>query len=97
MESSKTQVQEWLFFQILFSNFSYFLLSCWAELNGGDKFESLWVRLGKASKADILVGVCYRSPNQDEEVDEIFYKELGGVSQLLPLFVMGDFNFPDVC
>ena len=27
---------------------------------------------GKANKADILLGVCYRPPNQDEEVDEAF-------------------------
>ena len=31
---------------------------------------SLWVRIrGKANKADIMVGVCYRPPNQDEEAD----------------------------
>ena len=35
---------------------------------------------GKASKADILLGVCYRPPNQDEEVDEVFYKRLAEVS-----------------
>jgi len=35
---------------------------------GDDKVESLWVRIrGRANKADILVGVCYRPPNQDEE------------------------------
>lgn len=73
-------------------------MSCWAEINGGDnKFQILWVRTGEANKADILVGVCYRSPNQDGEGDEIFYKELGEVSQPLPPFLMGDFNFPDVC
>ncbi|KAK4810732.1 hypothetical protein QYF61_007706 [Mycteria americana] len=47
-----------------------------------DKVECLWVRMrGKANKADIMVGVCYRPPNQDEEADEIFYKQLGEVSQ----------------
>ena len=30
---------------------------------------------GKASKADTMVGACYRPPNQDEEADEIFYKQ----------------------
>jgi len=38
---------------------------------------------GKANKAD-MVGVCYRPPNQDEEADEIFCKQLGEVSRLLP-------------
>jgi len=53
------------------------------ELNGSDdKVECLWVRMrGKANKADILLGVCYRPPNQDEEVDETFYKWLAEVSQ----------------
>lgn len=34
------------FFPYSFSGFSYFLMSCWAELNGaGCKFESSWVRI----------------------------------------------------
>jgi len=43
------------------------------EINDGDdKVESLWVRIkGEASKTDIIVEVCYRPPNQDEEVDKI--------------------------
>jgi len=49
-----------------------------------DKVKCLWVRMRrKANKADILLGVCYRPPNQDEEVDEAFYKWLAEVSQLL--------------
>lgn len=47
-----------------------------------------WVKLrGKAIKADILVGVCYSPPNQDEETDEIFSKGLGEVSRSLALLV----------
>lgn len=33
---------------------------------------------GKVNKADIMVRVCYR-PYQDEEADEICYKQLGEV------------------
>ncbi|GAB0204011.1 hypothetical protein GRJ2_002866700 [Grus japonensis] len=66
--------------------------------DGDDRVECLWVRIrGKASKADILLGVCYKPPNQDEETDEIFYKQLGEVSQSLALVLMGDFNLPDIC
>lgn len=50
---------------------------------------------GKASKADIMVGVCCRPPNQDEGVEKILYKQLGEVSKSLAL--AGDFNFPGVC
>ncbi|GAB0193288.1 mitochondrial enolase superfamily member 1 [Grus japonensis] len=52
---------------------------------------------GKANKADILLGVCYRPPNQDEEVDEVFYKRLAEVSQPLALVLVRDFNLLDVC
>ncbi|KAF1425232.1 hypothetical protein FQV24_0000448, partial [Spheniscus mendiculus] len=69
------------------------------ELDDGDnRVECLWVRIReKANKADIMVGVCYRPPNQDEETDGIVYKQLGEVSQSLALILMGDFNLPDVC
>jgi len=66
--------------------------------DGNDSVEYLCVRVrGKANKADIVVGVYYRPPNQDEEADEIFYKHLGEVSGLLALVLVADFNFPDVC
>jgi len=32
-----------------------------------DKVECLWVKMrGKTNKADILLGVCYRPPNEDK-------------------------------
>ncbi|PKU33781.1 hypothetical protein llap_15914 [Limosa lapponica baueri] len=50
------------------------------EFNDDDnRIECLWVRIRKANKADIMVGVCYRSFNEDEEADEIFYKQLGEI------------------
>ncbi|GAB0189143.1 hypothetical protein GRJ2_001380200 [Grus japonensis] len=66
------------------------------ELNDcDDKVECLWVRMrGKVSKADMLLRVCYRPPNQDEEA---FYKRLAEVLQAPALVLVGDFNFPDVC
>ncbi|KAK4823577.1 LOW QUALITY PROTEIN: hypothetical protein QYF61_003581 [Mycteria americana] len=66
--------------------------------DGDDRVECLWVRIrGKANKADIVVGICYRPPNQDEETDELFYKQLGEASRSLALVLVGDFNLPDVC
>ena len=65
---------------------------------GNDKVESLWVRIrGRANKADILVGVCYRQRNEDERTDEVFYEQLEEVAQLPALVLMGNFNFPDIC
>jgi len=54
---------------------------------------------GKGNKADAdnLLGVCYRPPKQDEEIGEVFYKQLTEISQSLVLFLVGDFNLQDVC
>ncbi|RMC19249.1 hypothetical protein DUI87_03855 [Hirundo rustica rustica] len=42
----------------------------------------LWVGIkGKVNKADILLGVCYRPPNQEEEVDNLFYQQLENISR----------------
>ena len=55
--------------------------------------EPQWDRvIGKA----ILLGVSYRSPNQDEEMDEAFYKQLAKVAQSPALVLVGDFNFTDI-
>ena len=69
------------------------------ELNDyDDKIEYSRIQMrGQANKADILLGVCYRPPNQDAEADEVSYKRLAEVSQLLALVLMGDFNLPVIC
>jgi len=65
---------------------------------GDDKVECLWVRIReKACSSNILVGVSYRPPNQDEEMDKAFYKQLAEVAQSPALVLMGDFNFSDIC
>jgi len=38
----------------------------------------------------------YRPPDQEEEVDEAFYKQLKVASQSQALVLMGDFNHPDI-
>lgn len=45
-------------------------------IENNDEVECLWVRIKKANKADILLGVCYRPPIQEEEVDNLLYKQL---------------------
>ena len=37
------------------------------------------IRLSLYGMADILVRLCYRLPNQDEETDEVFYEQLAEV------------------
>lgn len=43
-----------------------------------------------------MVDISYRPPNQDEDAEEIFCKQLTEDSQLLALVLMEDFNLPDV-
>ncbi|KAM7020678.1 serine/threonine-protein kinase pim-1-like [Acridotheres tristis] len=63
-----------------------------------DQVECLWVRIqGKATKADILLGVCFHPHNQGGEVDNFFYKQLENVSASSALVLVGDFKLPDIC
>ena len=71
---------------------------CMKINDGDDRMESLRVRIKvKANTNDVIMGVYYRPSNQDEEVDKTLYRQLGEVSRSLPLVLMGDFNFPDIC
>ncbi|GAB0210390.1 mitochondrial enolase superfamily member 1 [Grus japonensis] len=46
---------------------------------------------------DTVVGVYYRPPDQEEEVDEAFYRQLEVASRSQALVLMGDFNHPGIC
>ena len=60
-----------------------------------DRVESLWVRIkAKANKSDIIVGVCYRPPNQDEDVDKTLDSQLVEVSRSLPPCSCGGLQLP---
>jgi len=67
----------------------------WGQMR--NKVRAIWVRIkGQAHKGDIMVGVYYRPPDQQEEVDEAFYRQLQAASQSQALVLMGDFNHPDI-
>ena len=57
--------------------------SCLKFNAGNNKVECSWLRIrGKTNKADILVGVYNRPPNQDKKAEEILYilaQEVPGV------------------
>ncbi|GAB0204964.1 hypothetical protein GRJ2_002962000 [Grus japonensis] len=60
--------------------------------------KSLWVRIkGSAGAGDIIVGVCYRPPDQGDQADEAVYRQIGAASRSQALVLMGDFNHPDIC
>ncbi|GAB0208991.1 hypothetical protein GRJ2_003364800 [Grus japonensis] len=73
-------------------------LECIELRLGVDEVESLWVRMkGQANMGDTVVGVYYRPPDQEEEVDEAFYRQLEVASRSQALVLMGDINHPDIC
>jgi len=60
--------------------------------------ESLWVRItGRASTGDIIVGICYRPPKMEDQVDESLYEQIGAASCSQALVFRGDFNHLDIC
>ena len=58
----------------------------------------LWVDIkGRTGTGDIIVGVCYRPPNQDDQEDEALYRQNGAALCSEVPVVLGDFNHPDIC
>jgi len=75
-------------------------LECTELCLGADEeqVESLWVRIkGQAHTGDTVVGVYYRPPDKEEEVDEASYRQPKVPSQSQALVLTGDFNHPDIC
>ncbi|GAB0204592.1 mitochondrial enolase superfamily member 1 [Grus japonensis] len=75
-------------------------LECIELLVGVDeeRVKSLWVRIkGQANMGDTVVDVYYRPPDQEEEVDEAFYRQLEVASRSQALVLVEDFNHPDIC
>ncbi|CAM2095472.1 unnamed protein product [Caretta caretta] len=63
-----------------------------------EKPECLWIKFRSVSnKGDVVVGACYRPPDQGDEVDEAFFRQLTEATRSHALILMGDFNFPDIC
>lgn len=62
--------------------------------------ESLWVRIKeRTGKGDIIVGACYRPPDQGKQEDRALCRQIGAASglNLQALVLTGDFNHPDSC
>ena len=61
---------------------------------GNERVEFLWIRIkGLANKVGILMAVCNRLRNQDEEMDEVFYKQLAEVPQSPVLVLLGTLTY----
>ena len=63
----------------------------------GSPIESIWIKInGSRNKRSMIVGIYYRPPNQGENEDETFEKQIASVSRKCDVVVMGDFNCPDI-
>ena len=51
----------------------------------------------QTNTGDVVVGICYRPPDEEEEVDEAFFIELEEASCSQALVLMKDFNHHQVC
>lgn len=49
---------------------------------GDGMVESLWVKIrGQTNNADVIVGVYYGLPSQDEDTEKLFFKEQSEMSE----------------
>ena len=51
----------------------------------------------QANRGNFVVGVYYRPPDQEEEVDEGLFLQLQKASRSQALILTGEFNHPDIC
>lgn len=64
---------------------------------GEDTVKNLWVAIkGQANKGDVIIGVYSRLPSQDDNTNELFFRERRDTSRSAALVLMGDFNLPDL-
>ena len=60
--------------------------------------ESLGVRVKeKAGEGSVIVGVCYRPPDQEDRANNTLYKQRGAAKHLENMIPTGDFNHPNIC
>uniref|UniRef100_A0A803JLE9 MORN repeat-containing protein 4 n=1 Tax=Xenopus tropicalis TaxID=8364 RepID=A0A803JLE9_XENTR len=63
-----------------------------------ENVESRWVEISVGLKVTkkIIIGVCYKPPRIDEEEETQLLLQMEEASQLCQVFIMGDFNYPDI-
>ena len=62
------------------------------------RFSILFCFLELKDKQQLLVGVCYRSPNSSEENNKRLLQIINNIAaiQVTHVLIMGDFNFPQI-
>ena len=57
--------------------------------------ESVWVKIGFNDNVEMRIGVCYRSPNIDDEENKCLMDTIRFFSSDV-VVIMGDFNHRDI-
>jgi len=65
--------------------------------NSHEQVESLWVRIDRDNKENLVAGVYSRPPDQGEPTDEAFFLQLQEALRSQALVLLGDFNHPNIC
>jgi len=52
---------------------------------------------GRAGTGDIIVGVCYRPLDQEDQVGKALCRQVGAALRSEAMALMGDFSHPDIC
>ena len=60
--------------------------------------DTVWCEISLQQKDNLIVGVCYRSPNSTENYCELLNKQIKMVCETNPthLCIMGDFNYKEI-
>ena len=78
---------------LLYIHNSLFSSAC-TELNNF-KSESIWCNVWLDKTTEIVIGVCYKSPNADvNEIDELFQSIKESVKK--QVIIVGNFNYPGI-
>lgn len=64
----------------------------------GNLTEISWVGIKEqTNRCDMVLGVCYRLLDLEEQVDEAFSRHLEVASHSQALVLIGDFNHTNIC
>ncbi|PKK26128.1 DTW domain containing 2 [Columba livia] len=72
-------------------------LECMELCLGMDEELTKSLQVRRTGTGDIIVGVCYRPPNQEDQVDEALYGQMGAASHSQAMVLTGDFSYPNIC
>jgi hypothetical protein len=59
-------------------------------------YESLWITLNQKNSKKFFIGLFYRPPRQDINIDNSIFDELRSISKDREVLIIGDFNAPNV-